>query len=113
MRVALHPEVPSDISKIMEYYEQVATLELADDFYRELMSSIEEAAEKPGSFGIRAWDIRRVNLHRFPYHFLFQVVDDSVYILVVRTIEDTRRLGAGGGETRAIKGFPLTNGLFR
>jgi len=28
----LHPKVFSDISKIMEYYEQVATAELADEF---------------------------------------------------------------------------------
>ncbi len=32
MRLVLHPSVFSDISKIMEYYEQVATAELADEF---------------------------------------------------------------------------------
>jgi hypothetical protein len=29
MRLVLHPKVSSDISKIMEFYEQVATAELA------------------------------------------------------------------------------------
>jgi plasmid stabilization system protein ParE len=68
----------------MEYYEQVASNELADDFYAELVGFIRDAAERPDSFGIREGDLRRVNLHRFPYHFLFRVVDDSMRILVVR-----------------------------
>jgi len=84
MRLILHPKVFSDIDKIMEYYEQVATPELADEFYAELRHWMEQAAEKPGSFSIRENDIRRVNLRRFPYHFLFRIVGDAVRILVVR-----------------------------
>jgi plasmid stabilization system protein ParE len=84
MRVVLHPKVQADISKIMEYYEQVATPELADEFYRELRQFIEDAARRPESFAIREGDIRRVNLRRFPYHFLFRIADDAVRILVVR-----------------------------
>jgi plasmid stabilization system protein ParE len=84
MRLVLHPSVFSDISKIMEYYEQVATAELADEFYRELRHFIQEAAERPESFAIRERDVRRVNLRRFPYHFLFRIVGNSLRILVVR-----------------------------
>jgi hypothetical protein len=43
-----------------------------------------EAATRPESFAIREGDIRRVNLHRFPYHFLFRIVGDAVRILVIR-----------------------------
>jgi hypothetical protein len=68
MPLVLHPKVSSAISKIMEFYEQVATSELADEFYRELRHFIQEAAERPESFAIRECDIRRVNLRRFPYH---------------------------------------------
>ena len=32
MRLVLHPQVYSDIDRIMAYYEQVATPELADEF---------------------------------------------------------------------------------
>lgn len=41
---------------------------------------------KGGAFflAIRERDIRRVNLQRFPYHFLFRIVGDVVRILVVR-----------------------------
>jgi len=74
----------SDIDEIMAYFERIATPELADDFYAELRHYMEQAAERSGSFSIRERDIRRVNLRRFPYHFLFRVVGDVVRILVVR-----------------------------
>ncbi len=83
-RLILHPKVYSDIDKIMGYYEQVATPGLASDFYAELRQFMAEAVRRPESFSIRERDIRRVNLQRFPYHFLFRIVGDAVRILVVR-----------------------------
>ena len=68
----------------MEYYERVATAELADEFYRELRLFIQRSAEQPEIFSIRERDLRRVNLRRFPYHFLFRIAGDTVLILVVR-----------------------------
>lgn len=84
MRLVLHPKVYSDIDTIMAYYEGVATRELANEFYAELRHSMIEAAARPESFAIREGDIRRVNLHRFPYHFLFRIVGNTVRILVLR-----------------------------
>ena len=68
----------------MEHYERVATPELANEFYGELRQFMAGAAARPESFSIRERDIRRANLHRFPYHFLFRIVGDTVRILVVR-----------------------------
>jgi plasmid stabilization system protein ParE len=84
MRLVFHQAVYSDIDRIMAHYERVATRQLAADFYTELRRFFLIAAEKPESFGIRSSDIRRVNLIRFPYHFLFRVTEGSVRILVVR-----------------------------
>jgi plasmid stabilization system protein ParE len=84
MRLVLHPKVHSDIDEIMGYYERVATRELADQFYSELRHYMQQAAERPESFAIRERDLRRVNLQRFPFHFLFRVTDEVVRILVVR-----------------------------
>jgi plasmid stabilization system protein ParE len=84
MRLVLHPKLYSDISSIMEHYERIATPELAGEFYQELRHFINEAAARPESFAIRERDIRRTNLQRFPYHFLFRIVGESVRILVVR-----------------------------
>jgi plasmid stabilization system protein ParE len=68
----------------MEYYERIATPELADEFYGELRHFMLAAANSPETYAIRERDIRRVNLDRFPYHFLFRSVGDVVRILVVR-----------------------------
>jgi toxin ParE1/3/4 len=84
MRLILHPKVYSDIDKIMGYYERSDIPELADDFYEELRHFMAEAAETPESFSIRERDLRRVNLRRFPYHFLFRIVGEMVRVLVVR-----------------------------
>jgi hypothetical protein len=43
-----------------------------------------DAAARPESFAVRERDLHRVNLQRFPYHFWFRVVDDTVRVLVVR-----------------------------
>ena len=84
MRLVLHPKVYSDIDSIMNYYEQAATLELADEFFGELRTALDQVARRPEQFAIRKQDIRRANLRRFPYHFLFRIVGDVVRVLVVR-----------------------------
>lgn len=84
MRLVLHRNIHSDVDAIMEYYEHVASPELADDFYTELRRCMLGAVEQPESFSIREHGLRRVNLHRFPYHFLFRIVGDTVRVLVVR-----------------------------
>lgn len=84
MRLVLHPRVHSDIGTIMDYYERSAGPELADEFYAELRYFMVQARERPETFAIRDRDIRRVNLRRFPYHFLFRIAGDVVRNLVVR-----------------------------
>src|SRR5262245_45638378 len=84
MRLTFHPKVYSDIDKVMSYYEQVANRELADEFYSELRHWLREAFNRPASFPVGEGDIRRVNLQRFPYHFLFRIAGNAVRILVVR-----------------------------
>ena len=68
MRLVLHRAVHSDVDAIMEYYERVASQDLADDFYAELRRFMLDAAERPESFSIRERDLSRADLHRFPYH---------------------------------------------
>jgi plasmid stabilization system protein ParE len=95
MRLVFHPKVYSDIAQVMEYYEQVASADLADEFYAELRQLMREAAKRPESFPIRERDIRRANLRRFPYHFLFRMTSDAVRILVVRHHKREPSLGTG------------------
>ena len=84
MRLEFHRQVASDVARIMNYYEDAAGLQLAEEFHAELRSLFQKAAESPEVYGVRERDVRRVNLERFPYHFLFRIIDDRVRILVVR-----------------------------
>jgi plasmid stabilization system protein ParE len=95
MRLEFHKQIASDISRIMDYYEDVSGTQLADEFYAELQSHFQKAAGNPQAFATRERDLRRVNLERFPYHFLFRIVDDAVRILVVR--HHVRRPSLGRG----------------
>ena len=81
MQLEFHRQAASDISRIMDYYEDVAGSQLADEFYG---SFFQKAAASPEVYRVRERDLRRVNLERFPYHFLFRIVDDRVRILVIR-----------------------------
>jgi plasmid stabilization system protein ParE len=84
MRLEFHKEIAGDISRVMDYYKDVAGIQLSEEFYEELRTLFQKAAEFPESFAIRERDLRRVNLERFPYHFLFRIVGNAVRILVVR-----------------------------
>ena len=84
MRLEFHRQVASEISRIMDYYEDAAGPKLADEFYAELRLFFQKAANSPETYDIRERDLRRVNLERFPYHFLFRIVGDRVRVLVVR-----------------------------
>ena len=84
MLLEFHREVASDISRIMDYYEDISGLQLAEEFYAELRSFFQKAAESPEAYRVRERDLRRVNLERFPFHFLFRIVDDRARVLVVR-----------------------------
>ena len=68
--------------------------ELADEFYNELLSFFQKAADNPEAYSIRERDLRRVNLTRFPFHFLFRIVDDRVRVLIVRHHSRRPSLGA-------------------
>ena len=84
MRLILHPNVILDVQGIMAYYEAVGSRDLAEAFYDELEELLRKAADHPATYLVRSGDLRRVNLDRFPYNFLYRIVDGTVRVLVVR-----------------------------
>ena len=84
MSLTFHPSVAADISRIMAHYEEVGGKRLAEEFYAELRRFFLKAKSAPEHYAIRARDLRRVNLDRFPYHFLYRIVENRVRVLVVR-----------------------------
>jgi len=69
----------------MDYYLLHAGAEIATEFYDEFKRCRQIIAERPMSYPIVRNEIRRINLHRFPYHMLYQIVDDAfVKVLAVK-----------------------------
>ena len=84
MNVIYHRGVQQDVSAVLAYYDQAAGSELGDAFFTELMAHVEFARMQPTRFHPVEGDLRRVNLDRFPYHFLFRIHGDTMRVLVVR-----------------------------
>ena len=55
-----------------------------DAFWEELMMFIEAARATPERFHPSDGGLRRVNLKRFPYHFLYRVLPRGIRVVVVR-----------------------------
>ena len=83
MIVRLHPEVDNDLLAAMEYYEREAVPELAVEFYAEFRRCSDQLSLRPESFPITESGLRRMNLHRFPFHILFEVLNETVVEIFV------------------------------
>ncbi len=98
MRVTLNRQVYSDLQSIMEYYMLVAGSQMAAKFYREFRLCRRIIAERPKSFPVARNDVRRLNLRRFPYHILYQIIDEKFARILI--VKHDRRDPAFGTERR-------------
>ncbi len=92
MNVVFHPAVQGDVSAILRHYDSIND-RLGDEFWEELNSFIKRAAEHPQRFPFESPDRRRVNLPRFPYHFLYRESATGIRILVIRHHKQNPGLG--------------------
>ncbi len=83
MKVVYHPAVQRDVSRILRHYDAIND-RLGDEFWEELNAFIQAATQQPARFHFEGAGRRRVNLKRFPYHFLFREVPGGIRITVVR-----------------------------
>lgn len=79
-----HRLVETDLTRTLRYYQDEAGPVLADRFYREFQRRIQEAVANPGRFPPVDAGLRRANLRRFPYHFLYRIRQNGITILVLR-----------------------------
>lgn len=84
MKLVLHPLVHSDIAETMEFYEREGGSKLAADFYHEFRRCASVVLNRPLSFSVFTGDLRRIHLNRFPFHLLYQVAAEEVFVLIVR-----------------------------
>jgi plasmid stabilization system protein ParE len=83
MRVTYNALVQKDVSRILKRYDSIS-VRLGDEFWDELNSKIAATAQQPGRSHPASGDFRRVNLSRFPYHFLFRILPGRIRITAVR-----------------------------
>lgn len=83
MKVVYHRAVQRDDSLILRHYDSIND-RLGDEFWEELNPFIARATAHPQHFHFGAPNRRRVNLRRFPYHFLFREIPGGIRITVVR-----------------------------
>ncbi len=82
-RIRLSAAAQRDIVAAKEWYaeQQVPNLDLR--FQRELESVFEKMETFPAGYPVVYKDVRRANLHRFPYAVFYHLRDDNPYVLAV------------------------------
>ena len=83
MKVVYHPSVQRDVSEMLRHYDSISR-KLGDAFWDEFMQYVQLAADKPERYRVLFSNLRRVNLHRFPYHFLFRSISGGIRVVVLR-----------------------------
>ena len=83
MPAKFHRRVQVDLDEILVRYYGISD-QLGDDFLAEFQIGVEKACANPRFFHLDSSGLRRCNLERFPYHFLYDVRSDSLRVWVVR-----------------------------
>ena len=90
--ILYHVGIQKEIREILDYYEG-ASIQLSDDFWEELNAAFEYARRFPTRQHYDPSGRRRVNLKRFPYHFLFKISETQIKVTVVK--HNSRHPGYG------------------
>lgn len=83
MTITFNALVQNDVSGILKKYDAISP-NLGDEFWRELNSKINTAAQNPLRSHLVGAEFRRVNLPNFPYHFVYRILPDRIRVIVVR-----------------------------
>lgn len=92
MELRFHRKVQSDLNEILLKYREVSE-ELEDDFFAEFQTGLRKAAWNPRFYHFDTCGLRRCNLERFPYHFLYDIYRETVRVWVVRHDRRSPRFG--------------------
>ena len=92
MRVGYHAAVQADVNQALRRYDKCSR-RLGEEFWNELRMYIKAAAANPLRFHPYVRELRRANLKRFPYHFLYRVLADRIRVTAVRHHKQSPRFG--------------------
>jgi hypothetical protein len=87
-----HRRVQADLDAILAKYYGVSH-QLGEDFFAEFQIGIRKAVENPRYFHFDQRGLRRCNLDRFPYHFLYDIRETYIRVWVLRHNRRNPQLG--------------------
>ncbi|PQJ28140.1 type II toxin-antitoxin system RelE/ParE family toxin [Rubritalea profundi] len=82
--VIFHHLVQKDVNGVLRYYADEVVEALAGLFYNALLRSVDRALTNPQHFHFLRDPVRRANIPKFPYHFLYRETPHGIRILVLR-----------------------------
>ncbi|MGI9244224.1 MAG: type II toxin-antitoxin system RelE/ParE family toxin [Verrucomicrobiales bacterium] len=83
-QVIYHRLIDRDIRCALEYYESEGGSPLADRFFSEVEATLEEIEVRPTSHHFSDGGLRKATLDSFPYHILYEVDSEAIWIAVLR-----------------------------
>ncbi len=109
MRVSYHPDFPREIKRFQAQYKEISE-RLAQRFRVEVENAIERIKASPSSAGHFlntgskiVKEVRRCNLHSFPFFILYGVSHD---LLVFRSV-----IPSGSDPLTWLKRLPVSGGV--
>lgn len=83
MRVIRHPDLASDIRDVTLHYAEISDRVLSA-FWSELDHVLALIERNPRSHHFDTCGLRRANFRKFPYHLLYGIEEDTVFLVVLR-----------------------------
>lgn len=83
MQIIRHPKLAEDIRDAAMHYAEISERVLSA-FWTELDSVLASVERNPRSHHFDSCGLRRANFRKFPYHLLYEVGDDVIFLVVLR-----------------------------
>jgi plasmid stabilization system protein ParE len=92
MRFTFHPAVRQDLRGILDYYDERSE-SAGDRFFEAFEDARRRIKMMPARFHLLDECRRRCDLAKFPYHLVFEIRNDEVYVTVLRHNKRHPRFG--------------------
>lgn len=83
-RIVYHRLISRDLRSAINYYESEAGTALANRFFDEVEDTLRDILKNPTGNHFSDGGLRRAALKTFPYHFLYEIESDILWIAVLR-----------------------------
>jgi len=82
MPVTFHPRAAQEARRAASHYRGINT-PLGDDFATKLNDGLCRVRETPLMFAAERDEVRICPLRRFPFSIVFQIIDESIWIVAI------------------------------